>query len=84
VFQIYDHMSCLPSSEHICLCFIYIICIYLRMLVSNTISKADNIRLVVIRRLPTMKQEIFYPSGAPEFTSVFFVGIRLAQSFFSM
>ena len=36
-------------------CFIYVICVYIRILVSNIISPSDDVRLTITRRVPLME-----------------------------
>jgi hypothetical protein len=58
-------------------CFIYLICIYLRILVSNTISISDDVRAVphVEQKLLTLPEHLILPPGLS--------GIHVARSLIS-
>ena len=68
------------------LCYLYlfthvivVICIYLRMVVSSTISISDDVSFNSNTTGVTSEAGTAYPSGASEFTPVFF-GVCVAHS----
>ena len=68
-------------------CFIYVICIYLRIPMSNAISISDVMMFVLFNNNTTgitCSVEIGKPSGAPLYTPRFLVGLVLLNLLFSV